>query len=188
MLSLWNDAEAAMYDGLLGQRVYSSRLLGRDHALVLHGGGNTSVKIRERNLFGEDEDILYVKGSGWDLETIEAAGFAPVRLGQARRLAQLEQLSDSHMLQELRAATREPYERMIDLVSRCEAYLHRHAAGSIPLPEANPGSRIARSEIAALRREVSDAAGHPMILRAHRGSKEMAFAQRPDLEEISQEG
>ena len=46
---------------------------------MLHGGGNTSVKLREKNLFGEEEDILYVKGSGWDLETIEAPGFAPVR-------------------------------------------------------------------------------------------------------------
>ncbi len=52
-----------------------SRLLGRDTSLVLHGGGNTSVKVPEKNLFGEDEDILFVKGSGWDLETIEADGF-----------------------------------------------------------------------------------------------------------------
>ena len=72
------------------QRVYTSRLLGRDHTLVLHGGGNTSVKIRQPNLFGEDEDILYVKGSGWDLETIEAPGFAPVRLDRVLRLASLE--------------------------------------------------------------------------------------------------
>ena len=47
---------------------------------MLHGGGNTSVKLREPDVFGEEEDVLYVKGSGWDLATIEAAGFAPVRL------------------------------------------------------------------------------------------------------------
>src|SRR5579871_4008511 len=99
MHSLWNDAEAAAFEGPLAQRVYTSRLLGRDHALVLHGGGNTSVKIRERNLFGDDEDILYVKGSGWDLETIEPAGFAPVRLRDAQRLAELPQLSDARMVQ-----------------------------------------------------------------------------------------
>src|SRR5437763_7098721 len=101
MQSLWNDAEAATYEGLLGQRVYSSRLLGRDHSLVLHGGGNTSVKIREKNLFGEEEDILYVKGSGWDIETSEAAGFTPVTLGYVRRLAQLPSLSDPQMVNEL---------------------------------------------------------------------------------------
>jgi len=78
MKDLWNDGEAAAYVGDLAQRVYSSRLPGRERSLVLHGGGNTSVKTRERNLFGEEEDVLYVKGSGWDLATIEAGGFAPV--------------------------------------------------------------------------------------------------------------
>jgi rhamnose utilization protein RhaD (predicted bifunctional aldolase and dehydrogenase)/NAD(P)-dependent dehydrogenase (short-subunit alcohol dehydrogenase family) len=102
--SLWNDEEASRFPGDLGLRVYTSRLLGRDKSLVLHGGGNTSVKVREPNLFGEEEDILYVKGSGWDLETIEAAGFSPVRLGAAARLATLPRLSDPQMVNELRAA------------------------------------------------------------------------------------
>ena len=87
MKSLWNDTEAAHYPGDLGKRVYSSRLLGRDKRLVLHGGGNTSVKIIEKNLLGEDETLLYVKGSGWDLEFIEAAGFAPVRQEHLLKLA-----------------------------------------------------------------------------------------------------
>src|SRR5918999_1131721 len=85
MKSLWNDAEAARFDGDLGLRVYTSQLLGRDHTLVLHGGGNTSVKVRERLVTGEELDVLYVKGSGWDLETIKAPGFAPVRLNHLRR-------------------------------------------------------------------------------------------------------
>src|SRR5579864_105295 len=107
-LNRWNDADAARFAGPLGQRVYTSRLLGQDHALVLHGGGNTSVKIRQTNLFGEPEDILYIKGSGWDLETIEPRGFAPVRLNQVKRLATLERLTDAQMVQELRAALIEP--------------------------------------------------------------------------------
>ncbi len=102
--NLWNDSEAASYPGDLGLRVYTSRLLGRDRSLVLHGGGNTSVKVREPNLFGEEEDVLYVKGSGWDLETIEAAGFAPVRLGPAVRLGSLARLSDPQMVNELRTS------------------------------------------------------------------------------------
>ena len=101
MKSLWSDAEAAQYSGPLGPRVYTSRLLGRDKSLVLHGGGNTSVKLREKNLFGEEEDILYVKGSGWDLATIEEPGFAPVRLAHLRKLAKLEVLSDPQMMNEL---------------------------------------------------------------------------------------
>src|SRR5262249_58745650 len=105
---LWSDEEAASYPGDLGSRVYTSRLLGRDKSLVLHGGGNTSVKVRERNRFGDEEEILYVKGSGWDLETIEAAGFSPVRLATALRLAKLDQLTDAQMVQELRAAMTNP--------------------------------------------------------------------------------
>ena len=101
MDSLWKDAEAAQFGDDLGLRVYSSRLLGRDKSLVLHGGGNTSVKIRERNLLGDEEDILYVKGSGWDLEFIEAAGFSPVRLPHLLRLARLEALSDPEMVNQL---------------------------------------------------------------------------------------
>ena len=74
MKSRWSDAEAAQFTGPLGPRVYTSRLLGRDKSLVLHGGGNTSVKLREKDVFGVERDVLYVKGSGSDLETISAGG------------------------------------------------------------------------------------------------------------------
>ena len=102
MNSLWNDEEAGLYQGELGQRVYSSRLLGREPALVLHGGGNTSVKLHETNLLGEEEVLLYVKGSGADLEHIEASGFAPVRLAPLLKLAKLPALSDPEMVNALR--------------------------------------------------------------------------------------
>jgi len=101
MQSLWQDADAAAFEGDLGARVYTSRLLGRDKALVLHGGGNTSVKIAERDRFGDELTVLYVKGSGWDLESIEPAGFSPVRLDHVRKLARLERLSDPDMVNEL---------------------------------------------------------------------------------------
>jgi rhamnose utilization protein RhaD (predicted bifunctional aldolase and dehydrogenase)/NAD(P)-dependent dehydrogenase (short-subunit alcohol dehydrogenase family) len=102
MKSLWNDSEAARCDSELELRVYTSRLLGSDPSLVLHGGGNTSVKLTGTDLFGEAEEILYVKGSGWDLSTIEAAGFTPVRMAHLLKLAQLEQLSDSEMINQLK--------------------------------------------------------------------------------------
>ena len=101
MQSLWKDEEAKQFQGDLGLRVYTSRLLGRDKSLVLHGGGNTSVKISEKNLFGDEETILYVKGSGWDLETIEPQGFSPVRLAHVLRLAELPSLSDPEMVNQL---------------------------------------------------------------------------------------
>jgi rhamnose utilization protein RhaD (predicted bifunctional aldolase and dehydrogenase)/NAD(P)-dependent dehydrogenase (short-subunit alcohol dehydrogenase family) len=103
MKNLWDPAEAARHKSDLELRVYTSRLLGRDDTLVLHGGGNTSVKVREKNVAGEEEDILYVKGSGWNLETIEAGGFAPVRMAPLLKLARLESLSDPQMVDELAA-------------------------------------------------------------------------------------
>src|SRR5260221_4460562 len=105
MKNLWCDAEAAKFGGPLGLRVYTSRLLGTDKSLVLHGGGNTSVKIDEDNLFGEKEQVLYVKGSGWDLETIEPAGLAPVKLDYRRRLSSLGSLPDPQMVNELATHT-----------------------------------------------------------------------------------
>ena len=109
MKSLWSDQEAVEHaKNPIALRVYTSRLLGREPALVLHGGGNTSVKVREPNLFGESEHLLYVKGSGWDLATIEAKGFAPVRMDTLLKLAALEQLSDTDMVRVQKAAMTDP--------------------------------------------------------------------------------
>jgi rhamnose utilization protein RhaD (predicted bifunctional aldolase and dehydrogenase) len=285
MQSLWDDQEAAAYSGDLAQRVYTSRLLGRDPALVLHGGGNTSVKIRETNIFGEDEELLYVKGSGWDLATIEAAGFAPVRMSHLLRLAQLDALSDVQMANQQRVATINPaapapsveailhailpykfvdhthadalisisntpdgdehirrvygdrvvvvpyvmpgfelakvcaalypeqagprtigmvlmnhglfsfgetarvaYERMIELVSLAEQYLADRGAWQIAMPTAESTERPLRHDLAALRHDVSTAAGAPVILAAHTDEQCLAFTQRADLAVISQQG
>jgi len=107
--SLWDRKKAAKIgDDLLGLRVYTSRLLGREPDLVLHGGGNTSVKMPFTDIFGDTEELLYVKGSGWDLETIEAAGFAPVKMSVLTKMAELETLTDSDMVKLQRAAMVEP--------------------------------------------------------------------------------
>lgn len=109
MKSSWSDSEAKkLNNDPLKLRVYTSRLLGKEEDLVLHGGGNTSVKTRERNIFGEEEDIIYVKGSGWDLATIEEAGFAPVKLKTLLQMAALEELNDSEMVKYQRMAMTNP--------------------------------------------------------------------------------
>ena len=101
MKSRWNEAEAAQLTGPLGPRIYASRLLGQEKSLVLHGGGNTSVKLREKDVFGVEHEVLYVKGSGADLEAINAVNFAPLPLLYLQKLARLPALSDSQMLNEL---------------------------------------------------------------------------------------
>ena len=285
MESLWNDAEAAAFQGELGQRVYTSRLLGRESALVLHGGGNTSVKIAGRSLVGDEETILWVKGSGGDLARIDESGFSPVRLDHLLRLARLERLSDPEMVNELRthmtrasaptpsveailhailpfkyvdhthadaviavcnapggearvreiwgdevvvvpyvmpgfdlarlcaerfpreagprtigmvllhhgifsfgATARESYQRMIALVTRAEEHLAARGAWSLPAPPPVPAPAERRHEVAELRAALSRAAGFPLVLSVHDDARSLAFARRPDLTEISQQG
>ncbi len=109
MQSLWNDQEALTFGAdLLGQRVYTSRLLGRDPSLVLHGGGNTSVKVEDKDFFGEPVSLCYVKGSGWDLATIEREGFSPVRMSALLKMAELPNMSDADMVLQQRAAMTNP--------------------------------------------------------------------------------
>ncbi len=105
MKNLWNDGDArSLADDPLKLRVYTSRLLGRNPDLVLHGGGNTSVKTEITDVFNETVEILYIKGSGQDLETIDSAGFAPVRLEVLQRMSQLDHLTDTDLVKIQRSA------------------------------------------------------------------------------------
>ncbi|MBV9686599.1 MAG: class II aldolase/adducin family protein, partial [Alphaproteobacteria bacterium] len=117
MRSLWSDAEAERFvdryaaEGVgcdLALRVYTSRLLGGEPKLVLHGGGNTSVKTVMKDLLVEEVDALCVKGSGWDMAAIEPAGLPAVRLAPLRKLRQREVLSDEEMVRVQRANLLDP--------------------------------------------------------------------------------
>ncbi len=108
MTNRWNSEEAKSFPTDLALRAYTSRLLGADPSLVLHGGGNTSVKSEVPNFFGDLEQILFVKGSGGDLATIGENGFSPVRLATCLKLAEKPVLSDTDMVRELRAAMLNP--------------------------------------------------------------------------------
>jgi len=112
MKSAWatSDAEAAVAryarDGIsreLALRVYTTRLLGQNPKLVLHGGGNTSVKLRMSDLNGDEVDVLCIKGSGWDMARIEPAGLPAVRLEPLRKLRRRNALSDEDMVRMQRA-------------------------------------------------------------------------------------
>ncbi len=109
MKSQWNETAAKACKGdLLKLRVYTSRLLGQESSLVLHGGGNTSVKATVKDFFNEPQDVLYIKGSGWDLATIEPQGFPAVKLQTLIRMASLSSLSDADMVLQQRAAMLNP--------------------------------------------------------------------------------
>jgi rhamnose utilization protein RhaD (predicted bifunctional aldolase and dehydrogenase) len=282
MNSLWNDGEASSFRSELALRAYTSRLLGGEKALVMYGGGNTSVKLQENG-----EDILYVKGSGADLAHVTEKDFAPVRLAAVRPLIEREAMSNAEMSAQFRAAlsdpraprpsietilhailpfkwvehthadavlsvantdhgerhiratfgdsvvivpyrhsgfelakachdvfsreataktigmvlmhhgifafgasARESYERMIALVTRAEDYLKSHDAWDIPLrfPAAQAASGQNMLALAALRRDISHAAGFPLVMTLSSDLMSLAYSRRPDLESLSQRG
>ncbi len=151
MKSAWNDATAKDFENdPLALRVYTSRLLGQEEDLVLHGGGNTSVKITEQNIYGEDEEILYVKGSGWDLATIEAQGFAPVKMDALLRLATLPELTDSDMVKNQRMAMTNPsapnpsVEAILHAIIPFTYVDHTHADAAVALSNTPDGDGLIR--------------------------------------------
>lgn len=151
MQSLWNEAAAAaLGEDQLALRVYSSRLLGRCPDLVLHGGGNTSLKRTEPDFFGAPVEVLHIKGSGADLATVDAAGFAPVRQDVLLRLAELPALSDREMVRQQRAALLEPaaptpsVEAILHALIPLRFVDHTHADAVVTLSNASAGERMVR--------------------------------------------
>tara|TARA_B100001013_G_scaffold216790_1_gene132098 strand:+ start:216 stop:2273 length:2058 start_codon:yes stop_codon:yes gene_type:complete len=109
MRNQWDEYQAkatvAQYKDVsedIALRVYTSRLIGADPSLVLHGGGNTSVKSVTTNTIGEEVNVLYVKGSGWDLDTLEPPGLPGVQLDHLVKLRKLDCLNDEDMVNEQR--------------------------------------------------------------------------------------
>jgi rhamnose utilization protein RhaD (predicted bifunctional aldolase and dehydrogenase)/NAD(P)-dependent dehydrogenase (short-subunit alcohol dehydrogenase family) len=117
----------------LALRVYTSRLIGADAELVLHGGGNTSVKSVAHEVTGEECEVLFVKGSGWDLQSIEPEGFPACRLHPLRRMCALPELSDEQMVQGLRSQMLNPASPTPSVEALLHAFLparfvdHTHA-------------------------------------------------------------
>jgi rhamnose utilization protein RhaD (predicted bifunctional aldolase and dehydrogenase)/NAD(P)-dependent dehydrogenase (short-subunit alcohol dehydrogenase family) len=139
-----------MSQGELDGLVEVSRLIGADPSLVLHGGGNTSVKTTVPDVTGEPVEVLYVKGSGWDLATIEPAGFAPLRLARLRALLSVAHLSDRRMMNELRcalldAAAPDPsVETLLHATLPHAAVLHSHADAILTLTNTADGESLVR--------------------------------------------
>ncbi|MFM1800197.1 MAG: hypothetical protein RLZZ117_2475 [Cyanobacteriota bacterium] len=134
----------------LGLRTYSARLLGADPDLVLHGGGNTSVKTSARGLLGEDIAVLCVKGSGWDLATIEPAGHPAVRLEPLRALRSLESLSDEAMVAAQRRNLLDPSAPNPSVEALLHAFLphtfvdHTHSTALLALADQPEAAAVCR--------------------------------------------
>src|ERR1700712_4955415 len=157
MQSAWTDRESdaalARYANLgrdVALRVYTTRLLGQDPRLVLHGGGNTSVKTRAADLNGEDVEVLCVKGSGWDMGAIEPAGLPAVRLKPLLKLRERETLSDEQMVRLQRANLIDPAAPNPSVEALLHAFLphkfvdHTHSTAVLALTDQPDGEALCR--------------------------------------------
>jgi len=157
MQSAWNDSDAdaavAAYANLgrdLALRVYTTRLLGQDPRLVLHGGGNTSVKTRVTDLNGEAVEVLCVKGSGWDMGAIEPAGLPAVRLAPLLKLRAREELADEEMVRLQRANLIDPAAPNPSVEALLHAFIphkfvdHTHSTAVLALTDQPDGEALCR--------------------------------------------
>jgi rhamnose utilization protein RhaD (predicted bifunctional aldolase and dehydrogenase)/NAD(P)-dependent dehydrogenase (short-subunit alcohol dehydrogenase family) len=159
MQSRWNDisardaietyAEKGVSEDL-ALRVYTTRLLGRDPLLVLHGGGNTSVKTRAKDDLGQEHEVIAVKGSGWDMAEIEPQGMPEVKLEPLRKLRALSALSDEAMVNVQRLNLLDASAPNPSVETLLHAFLphkfidHTHAAAVLSLVDQPDGEALAR--------------------------------------------
>jgi len=159
MQSQWNDdtakqmVEAYGAEGVneeIALRVYTTRLIGREPLLVLHGGGNTSVKTRASDDLGKAHEVIAVKGSGADMADVEPGGLPAVKLGPLRELRALEELSDESMvnvqrLNLLNASAPNPsVETLLHAFLPHKFIDHTHAAAVLSLVDQPDGEALAR--------------------------------------------
>ncbi|HEX2676888.1 MAG TPA: class II aldolase/adducin family protein, partial [Polyangiales bacterium] len=158
MESRYNDHDAheliERYDGRynadIALRVYTSRLIGSEGALVLHGGGNTSCKTRVRDDAGDEVDVLCVKGSGADLSNVEPEGLPAVRLLPLLALRKLAKLSDEDMVNAQRTRMLDASGPNPSVETLLHAFLphkfidHSHADAILSLVDQPEGEKICR--------------------------------------------
>src|SRR5690606_31036567 len=159
MRNLWSDEAAeklvAEYAAKsvssdLALRVYTTRLLGGEPRLVLHGGGNTSLKTKATDILGHDWDVLCVKGSGWDMALIEPAGLPAVKLQPLLEARKLDRLSDEDMVAMQRANLLDPFAPNPSIETLLHAFLphrfvdHTHSTAILALVDQVDSEPICR--------------------------------------------
>lgn len=159
MKSRWSDAQlqavlrAAEADGQnldIATRVYTTRLLGSDPELVLHGGGNTSVKTTVHTMDGTAIEAICVKGSGWDMGTIEAPGLPALELAPLAALAELDAMSDVEMVREQRRLLLDPnapnpsVEAILHALIPAKHVDHTHANAIVSITNQPGGEALTR--------------------------------------------
>src|ERR1700721_3215101 len=141
----------------LALRVYTTRLLGQDPRLVLHGGGNTSVKTNVPDLLGQDTAVLCVKGTGWDMGAMEPPGMPAVRMEPLLKLRARDAVSDEEMVRFQRASLIDPMAPNPSVETLLHAFVphkfvdHTHATAVLSLVDQPAGEALAAGPYAGRR-------------------------------------
>jgi len=193
MKNLWSDKEARSYvrryakqgvNADLALRVYTTQLLGGEPKLVLHGGGNTSVKTTTPNFMGVETDVLCVKGSGWDMGDIEPPGLPAVRLEPLQQMIKLRSLSDEDMVNAQRLNLLDATSPNPSVETLLHAFLphkfidHTHANAVLALSDQPDGDALCRKVF-------GDRVGYvPYIMPGFALAKKASqvYAQNPDVD------
>ena len=159
MKNQWSDSTAAEYiakystmgvSADLALRVYTSQLLGRVPELVSHGGGNTSVKTVEADFLGNSVEAICVKGSGWNLDTIEPPGLPAIRMEPLQAVRKRNILSDEDMVRFQRSNLLDPGSPNPSIEALLHAFLpykfidHSHAIAILSLTNQDNGEEICK--------------------------------------------
>lgn len=159
MKSRWKDTDAKALvqeyvargiNADLAIRTYTTRILGQEPLLVLHGGGNTSVKTMMSDEDGSKVEVICVKGSGWDMGTIEPEGLPAVELAPLQRLAEFDSMSDEKMVAMQRRLLLDPYAPNPSIEAVLHAILpfkhvdHTHANAIVSLTNQPDGEALMR--------------------------------------------
>lgn len=170
----------------LAMRTFTSRLIGQEDDLVLHGGGNTSVKSTVTNLLGDECEVLFIKGSGWNLGTIEPQGFPALDLNYLQRLRPLEKLSDEEMVNQFRTHMLDSTAPNPSIETLVHAFLphkfidHTHADAIVTLTNMDQPEQL-------LQKVLGDKIGIlPWIMPGFPLSKRVVelYDEQPDIEAI----
>ena len=157
MISLWSDnqfkslendlIDKEIHDDLI-ERIYTTRLLGQDSNLVLHGGGNTSLKTKDKDVTGKIHDVLRIKGSGWDMSDIQPAGLPSVKLDPLLKLKNIKSITDQEMVNYVRSNLLDINSPNPSVESLLHAFLphkfidHTHASAILSLTNQKKGINI----------------------------------------------
>jgi rhamnose utilization protein RhaD (predicted bifunctional aldolase and dehydrogenase)/NAD(P)-dependent dehydrogenase (short-subunit alcohol dehydrogenase family) len=161
MKKRWSQKEASRFISKYGRkygedlalRTYTSRLIGEEKELVLHGGGNTSVKGTFINILGKKNPVIYVKASGQDLSNIEPEGHTGIDLNYLKQLQNLKKLSDEDMVNEILTHRFNAKNKTPSIETLMHAFIpvkyidHTHADAILTLSNQIDGEKIIREAL-----------------------------------------